>query len=78
MFDLPVPAFQSRCAISAERQQAVGQTPAFRCPKTVEALAHRHCGGYGHAFPGQSGELLRQPVRFFIFDIQAHLSTILP
>jgi hypothetical protein len=72
VIDRPEGLLQMSCAIFADGQQAVRQAISSLPAQTVEALAKSLGNGCGHAFPGQRGKLLREPVRLAIFDIQAH------
>src|SRR5580692_1253984 len=47
-------------------------------PHALQALANRLTHGERHAFAGNFGEFLGQPVGFLVLDVQAHNSTSLP
>jgi hypothetical protein len=61
-----------RCAVLAYRNQAVGETGALSAPQALDTLANCLSDGGGHALASQPRQLLRQSMRLFVFDVQAH------
>jgi hypothetical protein len=75
MVDRPERLLEAPGAVLSDREQTVCKAAAPRATKAVEALTQRNGHGSCHAFPGQPGQLLGQPMRFLVFDVQAHIGT---
>jgi hypothetical protein len=64
--------------VRAYCQDLLYKASARLATDALQALAHGHGYGLGHALPRQVGKLTRQPVCFWILYIQAHSSTLPP
>jgi hypothetical protein len=65
-------------AATANGQEIGGRGfAATTAANPVQALTERMGNGSGHGFPGFVGEKLSEFVSFGVFDIKAHVSTIL-
>ena len=70
-----------RRTVLADLQKTIGKAKALFTADALQPLTKGNRDGGRHAIPGQPCQLLRQAVRFLIFDVEAHalfyLSTIL-
>ena len=68
---------ESRRAVPANRQKAIGEAEALFLTNASQPLTKCDCNGCCHALPGQPRRFLRHLVRLAILDIQT-FSTFLP
>ena len=70
--------FEVHCTVLPNFQQAVGECDSTFTTNAFKTLTHRFRYCFRQAFPSKLGQLLREFVRFVVFDVKAHPVTILP
>lgn len=78
MIDGPKRFFEMRGAVFSNFQQAVGKCDSAFPTGAFQALTNRLRDCFRHAFSRKLGQLVRESVRFFVLDVEAHKGTILP
>ena len=62
-----------RRTVLADLQKTIGKAEALFLADALEPLTKGNRDGGRHAIPSQLCQLLRQAVRFLIFDVEVHL-----
>ena len=78
MINRPKWFFEVCCAVLSNFQQAVGKCDSAFTTDAFQTLTNRFGDCYRHALSSEPGQLLREFVRFLVFDVEAHEETILP
>ncbi len=69
--------FEVSRTVPDDREQAIREAQTVFLSDPIEPLADRDRHGGRHALPGQLRQFFCQSVHFSIFNVQAHVSTIL-
>ena len=78
MINRPKWFFEVCCTVLSNFQQAVGKCDSAFTTDAFQTLTNRFRDCYRHALSSKPGQLLREFVRFLVFDVEAHEGTILP
>jgi hypothetical protein len=72
MISRSVRLLEARSTIFPDRQQAIGEATVSFSAYPIQALTNRFRDCRSHGLAGESRQFFHEPMRFFVFDVEAH------